>query len=232
MEIAMLDAPLQSKFKSGFWFGLALSALISVFASTGAARAASCDDQRGKVIYEDTFTDDSGGWEADSNTKAGGSNYMINLATPHDVWQSLNATFNASEADYCMEFVVPKSVAPDNPVQVGLAFWAPDYDNYYLASVWSDGTALVVKKTNKKWSTLASKLTDPGLKITEGSTAVIRVHAADNMITLSVNGIELKKIRAQMPSGALRFGIYLETMKDNPGNVDVDVKRFRITEAH
>jgi hypothetical protein len=231
MEIAMLDAPLQSKFKSGFWFGLALSALISVFASTSAARAASCDDLKGKVIYEDKFTDDSGGWETDSNTKTGGGNYVVHMDAPHDVWQSLNATFNASEADYCMEFVVPKAVAPDNPVQVGLAFWAPDYDSYYLASLWSDGNALVVKKTNKKWSTLASKLTDPGLKITEGSVAVIRVHAADNMITLSVNGIELKKIRAQMPSGSLRFGIYLETMKDNPGNVEVNVKRFKVTEA-
>jgi hypothetical protein len=231
MEVAMLDATLQSKFRSGFWFGLALSALISVFASTSAARAASCDDQKGKLIYEDKFADDSGGWETDSNTKAGGGKYVVHMDAPHDVWQSLNATFNASEADYCVEFVVPKAVAADNPVQVGLAFWAPDYDNYYLASVWSDGTALVVKKTNKKWSTLASKLTDPGLKITEGSPAVIRVHAADNMITLSVNGIELKKIRAQMPSGPLRFGIYLETMKDNPGNVEVDLKRIKITDT-
>jgi hypothetical protein len=231
METAMLGAILQSKFRSGLRIALALGALISVVASTNAARAASCDDQKGKLIYEDTFADDSGGWEADSNAKAGGGQYAIHLAAPHDVWQSLNATFNASEADYCMEFVVPKSVAPDNAVQVGLAFWGLDYDNYYLASVLSDGTALVVRKTNKKWSTLASKLSDPGMKVTEGSVAVIRVHAAGNLITFSVNGIELKKIRAEMLSGPLRFGIYLETMKDNPGDVDVSVKRVKVSDA-
>jgi hypothetical protein len=50
-------------------------------------------------------------------------------------------------------------------------------------------------------------------------------------MVLSVNGIELKKIRAQMPSGPLRFGIYVETMKDNPAGIDLSVKRIRVTEA-
>jgi hypothetical protein len=231
METAMVHATLQSKFTSAPWIGLALSALILVFASPSSARAASCDDQKGKVIFEDTFADDSGGWEADANAKAGRGSYAIHMPSPRDAWQSLNATFNASEADYCMEFVVPKSVGPDNAVQVGLAFWAPDYENFYLASVMSDGSALVGKKTNRKWSTIANRLTDPNMKVAVDSVAVIRVHAAGNSMVFSVNGVELKTIRAQMPSGPLRFGIYLETMKDNPAGIDLSVKRIRVTEA-
>ena len=43
----------------GVWFGC-LAMIAQVLACGGAL---ACDGQVGKVIYEDTFTDDSGGWD-------------------------------------------------------------------------------------------------------------------------------------------------------------------------
>jgi S1-C subfamily serine protease len=57
------------------------------------------------------------------------------------------------------------------------------------------------------------------------------VHAAGNLITPSINGVDLKKVRAQMPSGTLKFGFSFETAKDNPPpGIDVSWKRFKVTE--
>ncbi|MGD0635584.1 MAG: hypothetical protein ABSA13_15145 [Beijerinckiaceae bacterium] len=221
----------QSESRPGFWVALASIALISTFGSIAIARAASCDDQKGKLIFEDTFTDDSGGWESDSNSKVSGGTYVIHLDPKHGNWSELNGTFNASEADYCMEVVVPKSIAADNSVIAGLLFWGTDYDNFFDVQILSDGRVQIFKKAATKWA-MIGEVTNPSMKLDPGSVAVIRVLAAGNLIAPSVNGIDLKKVRAPMPSGPLRFGVYAETTKDTPASgADITVKRIRVTEV-
>jgi hypothetical protein len=221
----------QPESRSGFWIAVASIALVSTFGSIAAARAASCDDQKGKVIFEDTFTDDSGGWESDSNSKIGGGTYVIHLDPKHGNWSELNGTFNASEADYCTEVVVPKSVAADNAVIAGLVFWGADYDNFFDVQILSDGRAQLFKKAATKWA-MIGEVTNPNMKLDPGSVAVIRVQAAGNLIAASVNGVDLKKIRAPMPSGPLRFGVYAEVVKDAPAQgIDITFKRFRVTDG-
>ena len=208
---------------------LAPIALISIFGSTLTVRAATCDGQKGKVIFEDTFDDDSGGWESDSNAKIGGGTYTAHLQPERVIFNELNGTFNASEADYCVEVVMPPPIAPDNPVHVGIIFWATDYGNFYLVNLRPDGRSLLYRRMDQKWTRIAD-LTDPSVKPDVGSVVAIRVHAAGNLITPSINGVDLKKIRAQMPSGTLKFGFSFETAKENPPpGIDVSWKRFIVT---
>jgi len=204
--------------------------MISIFCS-GAALAASCNDQRGTVIFEDNFADDSGGWGwiTDPNLKFGGGTWSLHLDPKYTNWGNLNTTFNAQEADYCMEVVVPKSVAPGNAVSLGLAFWANDTDNFYVASIDSSGHATLYRKAAAKWQNIFD-LASPGVKFEPGSIAAVRVQAIGNVIVFSVNGVELKRVRAQIPSGPLRFGIYFETQNGNPPpGVTVSIKKFRVT---
>ena len=210
---------------------LVSTALISILASTTAVRAASCDNQKGNVIFEDTFADDSGGRPSDPDVKVGGGTFAMHMGPKYPNWANLNNTFNASDADYCMEVVVPKSIAADNPVTVGLIFWATDYDNLYVVDIGSDGHADMYRKTASKWAMVAD-LSNPGVKADVGSVAAIRVQAMGNLIAPSINGVDLKKIRAQMPSGALRFEFYMESTKDNPApGVDVNIKRYNVTDG-
>jgi len=209
---------------------LVSSGLISSFWA-GAALAGSCDDQRGTVIFEDNFSDDSGGWGwiTDPNMKFGGGTWSLHLDPKYTNAANLNTTFNAQDADYCMEFVVPKSVAPGNAVALGVAFWATDYDNFYVAAINSNGRAALFRKAAAKWQNTFD-LADPGVKFAPGSIAAVRVLAIGNIIAVSVNGIEVKRIRAQMPTGALRFGIYFETQDSNPPpGASVSIKRYRVT---
>jgi hypothetical protein len=95
----------------------------------------------------------------------------------------------------------------------------------------SDGTAGLYRKTDGKWGKITD-LSNPSIKADSGSVATIRVQAMGNLLAPSINGVDLKKIRAQMPSGALRFGFYTETTKDNPApGINVAVKRFRVTDG-
>lgn len=197
----------------------------------GAALAASCDDQRGAVIFEDNFTDDSGGWgQIDQpNQKFGGGAWSLHLDPKFGNWGIVNTTFNAQDADYCMEVVVPKSIAPGNAVDLELLFWATDFDNFYAAGIESDGHAGLWRKAAGQWQTVAD-LADPGVKFAPGSIAAIRVQAITNLIVFSVNGVEVKRVRAQMPRGQLKFGVYFETQRENPPpGISVTIKRFRVT---
>jgi hypothetical protein len=213
------------------WIALASIALISIFGSMTAVRAATCDDQKGKLIFEDTFADDSGGWETDSDVKIGGGAFVLRLNPGDRASRDLNDAFNASDADYCLEVVVPRSVAADDLVEVGLIFWATDYQNYFLFRIVSDGRAQLLRITAEKWGFLAD-ITDPSMKLDVGSVAAIRVRAAGNLIALSVNGVDLKKLRVQTPSGALRFGIDASTDVETPApGIDFTVKRFRVTDG-
>jgi hypothetical protein len=117
-----MRAPFQSKCRSGLSIALVSGALVSILAWTSEVRAASCDDQNVKVIFEDTFADDSGGWPSDPDVKIAGGAFKMHLDPKYMNWALLNNRFNASEADYCMEVVVPKSIAADDPVVVGLMF--------------------------------------------------------------------------------------------------------------
>jgi hypothetical protein len=228
-----MEGSVYRKFWTGNRLGHAIVltsvALPFLFGLGKEARAATCDGQKGKVIYEDTFADDSGGWTVDTDLKVGGGTYAVHLDPKYTTWTDLNSTFDASEADYCVEAVMPKSVAPDNAVSIGLVFWATDYDNKYVMQMDSTPQAALWRTTNGKWTQIGD-LTNPTLKPEVGSVMAIRVVAANNLIAPSVNGVELKKIRAKMPSGTLKFGLYVQTDKDNPG-LDLTVKRVKVTEV-
>ena len=50
-----------------------------------------------------------------------------------------------------------------------------------------------------------------------------------NTITASVNGVELKKLRAQLPEGNLKFGLYVQTGMPIPApGVTFQFKRYSV----
>jgi hypothetical protein len=83
--------------------------------------ARSCEGQVGKTIYEDTFEDDSGGWDLSPPvTTIKPPSLLIALSGNTTNVGSQVLTFHAKEADYCLEGTVPKALAPDNNFELGL----------------------------------------------------------------------------------------------------------------
>ena len=87
---------------------LALAAL----AGMNCAPALACDDQAGQTIFEDSFPDDTGGWEIFQNGKVEPPEYVLTLPAGWTQDWAFNQTFNATEGDYCMQFRMPAPPAP------------------------------------------------------------------------------------------------------------------------
>ena len=112
---------------------------VAVQSAIGAA-ALACDGQAGNVIFEDAFADDSGGWDftpATSQVKPPDFVFTLTKQTTNANVQNL--TFNATIADFCADFALPKSPAPDNAAYAALTFWGADYANFMMAMVSSTG---------------------------------------------------------------------------------------------
>ena len=77
--------------------------------------AFACDGQTGKVIFEDKFTDDAGGWAFGEAyglaLKAPGATLSMPASDGAASRQALNGTFNATQGDFCVEMSFPPDAA-------------------------------------------------------------------------------------------------------------------------
>jgi hypothetical protein len=211
--------------------GLAATLLLLALMQTS-AYAANCEGQKGRVIFEDDFTDDSGGWVADRganwDASFGKSELTLHIQGPTVWWVFWNLTFTTSEGDFCVEAVVPKSVA-GIATRSGLIFWAKDVQNFYVLVIGPDGAVALWRKDAGNWGILLDWL-KPKIQPESGSVAALRAVVKANLITASVNGVEVKKLRAQRPDGNLKFGVYADTFKEIPApGVTFQFKRYKVT---
>jgi hypothetical protein len=215
---------------------ITLAATLLVLAITpSSAYAASCEGQKGKVIFEDDFTDDSGGWTTERgatwDASFGKSGLTLHIQQPAQVWNFWNLSFAATEGDFCLEAVVPKPAAADIVASTSMNFLASLVDSKMNSSsalqIGSDSAITLWRFDGGNWGKLAN-LSDPKIKLESESVVALRVVAKANLITASVDGIELKKMRVQVPGG--KFGIGIETGKPVPApGVMFQFKRYKVT---
>jgi hypothetical protein len=208
-------------------------ALAALLQAGMAAGAMACEGQSGNVIFEDTFPDDSGGWELfQDRDSVVPPNFLITLPEDDEGigHSSLNLTFEATEADFCTEFVWPQDPLPqDSYLGAGLMFWAADYDNHYLLQAHSTGKVGLYRKSNGKWNTIF-EVADSGVVKPAPEVNTVRALAKGGKITAFVNGQQIKAIRAPMPQNAPRFGLYAESGKlEKP--VAIHFSSYLVTEG-
>lgn len=204
-----------------------IAAAIQAFLGYGAM---ACDGQAGDVVFEDSFPDDSGGWDLYADTvKVTPPNLDVVLSSATTWTSSQNLTFNATDADYCTDVILPKPPEADVLSQAGIEFWATDYNNYYLAEMQSDGLFGLYRRQNGNWQTVAEVPKSPAVKTDAGAVNSLRVIAKGGKIQIMVNGTSVKTVRAQVPTGTLRFGIYAGLSKA-PGQAQtVAFKQYKVT---
>jgi hypothetical protein len=207
--------------------------LLAVMPTSG--YAANCEGQKGKVIFEDDFTDDSGGWTTDRgpnwDATFGKSGLTLHIQQPAQVWNFWNLSFAATEGDFCAEAVVPKPATADIIASTSMNFLASLVDSKMNSSsalqISSNGAITLWRFDGGNWGKLAD-LSDPKIKLEPESVVAIRAVVKANLITASVDGIELKKMRVQVPGG--KFGVGIETGKPVPApGVAFQFKRYKVT---
>jgi len=208
------------------------SLLCVLFATTAIA----CPGQTGKVIFEDNFADDSGGWKLAPPWAEIKDGALLLRPDPKGadeagdpVVELDNITFSAGEADYCVEFIFPKSFAPDNNVVLSILF-LNDLKSVFKLSGSADKTVFLSRwtSTQKVWDRIFTQDNAP-TKVGPGDVNSLRVVAKGGKLALFLNGQQLKAIRAQTPEGDLRFGLRAEVERHSQANPVFQVKSFKVT---
>ena len=196
----------------------------------GAAMA--CEGQVGKVIFEDTFADDSGGWDLTPLVASiTPPNFLFTLATGTQ-FSSMNSqvlTFHATEADFCTEFTLPKPIAADNNYALGLEFWAVDYNSFWTVMVFSDATVSLYSRANGSWQTVFSVLKAPSFKADPNAVNALRVTTIGGKISVYLNNQLVKAVRSQIPDGSLRFGLYSQINKIVDHVEPIKISSYKVT---
>jgi hypothetical protein len=153
--------------------------------------AFACDGQAGMVIFEDKFTDDSGGWifGADNGLvlKAPGAALTAAAADGGSNRASLNQTFTATQGDFCVEMSFPAEAAQLD-ASFGVSFLATDYSNYWEAFVFAGGQVKLLKLVNNRWSTVWDGPTNNLVKTGPTDVNSVRAVVKNGTITVIVNG--------------------------------------------
>ena len=184
----------------------------------------------GRVIYDDRFADESGGFDSvPGSAAAKGGVYRIDLKPPGvGNWAATNYKHTLIDGDYCLEILLP-DVTGDDDVDAGLSVLASDAKNFYLAQIGVDGHFGLFRRSGGDWSNLHG---DDGASLVDtssGAVNVVWIVIRGGMLTASVNGAPVANLRAAIPAVS-HFGLYAQvTGSHMPSVVPVRFKRFRVT---
>jgi hypothetical protein len=189
-----------------------------------------CTGQVGASIFQDTFADDTGGWDLSPPwTAVQPPVFVITGDASNPGFDSLNLTFNATDGDYCMDFSLPPAIAANNQMYAGILFWATDYNNMMSAEVVSDGSVWLEKKASGNWTNVMSVSKSPAF-LSGAKVNSLRVTALSGVITIYLNGTLIKSIRAQEPTNpGLSFGIYGSSDNGVANQPKIQIKSYSVT---
>jgi hypothetical protein len=180
------------------------------------------------VIFEDEFTDDLGGWEADPSLKFGPTGGMVTLAQDWTSFRRMNQAFFAKNGDFCLEAAFPPE--GNNNAALAIRFWVLDGENFYIFQVTQAGNASLWRQVAGKWNQIYQQPVKE-IKTSPGSVNLIRAVAKGNLISTYVNGVKVRDARAQPPPEETRFGFYLQMDKAaaQPEERTFHIKRLKVT---
>lgn len=184
--------------------GLGITGFAAVWLLAASADAMACAGS--KVIFEDTFEDDAGGWSHKDTVEVKNGAFVLKLPAD-DMQSNLNVTFSVKDADICTEAVWPQN--GDNPMLgAGLLFWGENNRTYYQFGILNNGRYWIARKRDGAWlGTIAANIASPAIKTAPGASNTLRVDAKGNTLTFYINGTKVREVRGQAPSASWRFGV-------------------------
>jgi hypothetical protein len=196
---------------------------------------ACAQQQVGAVIFQDSFADDSGGWnQAPPNAIIQPPNFVFALDAKDGGQNVLNLTFNTTDGDFCMDFVLPAAIAANNQMYAGIDFWATsDYNNMIQINVLSNGSVDFAREAGGNWTTIMTVPNAPGFNAAANAVNTLRVTALNGTITVYLNGSQVKTMRAQEPANANSFfGMNGEDDTAVANAPKILIKSFSVTAGH
>ena len=115
----------------------------------------------------------------------------------------------------CAKFKSPTAVSSnDADTDGGLMFWATDTSNFYLASIYPNGSYSVYRMASDTWAQVVPKTRFDGIKTGPGAINEVQVLTKDGTATMFVNGAKVLDFRGQPPKDTSIVGLYGASAKN------------------
>jgi hypothetical protein len=112
-------------------------------------------------------------------------------------------------ATICSAITAPPELKKaDGEAAGGILFWAADYQNYYLAEIFADGTYAVYRRIAGRWISIVPRAKADGIRQGPGVINLMKVSTAGNIATLFVNDVKIADIWGQPPGKGGAVGLY------------------------
>jgi len=178
------------------------------------------------VVFEDQFTDDTGGWAINKDIEVKDGSFVFKL--PPDAMQSdLNVTYTVKDADICSETVWP-SGSPAI-LGAGLLFWGEDNRNYLQFGILNNGKFWIARRLDGKWNTIVENVDSSAIIVKPGASNTLRVKVSGDVASFFINGTKVRDLRGQAPKGGWRFGLSGDNF-DKDKDVRVVFKSVKVTD--
>jgi hypothetical protein len=93
----------------------------------------------------------------------------------------------------------------------GIIFWAKNYNDCYALVVSADGKFAVGRKLIGRWINPIAKTENAAIKTGVGQTNKLRVRTEGNLLTASINDLEVATLAGEPPQGVSFVGLYGES---------------------
>src|SRR6202041_1160146 len=93
----------------------------------------------------------------------------------------------------------------------GLIFWAKDYNDCYALVISADGKFAVGRKLIGRWINPIAKTGNAAIKTRIGQINRLRVPTEGNLLTASINDIQVAAVSGEPPPGVSYIGLYGES---------------------
>jgi TIR domain len=179
-------------------------------AAVGAANA--CKLSTVPIALFDDFKSPDPGWgktTADYNIQDGQMVLKSKNGAPQP-WIYTPLVFKS--ATICSDFISPSALQTvDGLAAGGIIFWAADYQNYYVAQTFTDGTYAIYRKVDGKWIAVCGRTKADDIRPGPGAGNHMRITIAGNKVTLFVNNKKLVELWGQSPSRGGAVGLYAQS---------------------
>jgi hypothetical protein len=189
-------------FETGTEEGVAEFMALKVVQPTGEPLAAPSQDPQ--VLFADDFSAADPAWgEQVANKGVRNQTFYFQLnADEH--WKQLNEAQLFEDFDATVKARLRDG---DADASADLVFWAKDYNDHYVFTVYTDGQFAVHRWVKDRWLTPLSARRSDQAKFDLSDWTDLRVVAQGRKVKLMIGGVEVATLTGQPPPGGSQIGL-------------------------
>ncbi len=159
--------------------------------------------------FQDTFAKPDPAWKLDNSVARLVDGQLLLKPNENKSYTQLYRALVFKNATVCVTVKSPPEVNDlEGLSQGGLAFWASDYQNFYVAVIYPNGTFSVFRKVNDQWATVVPRTMSDTIKKGIGAVNKLQVVLNNSNGVLYINGVQVHEFRGQPPKDGGATGLF------------------------